>query len=128
MRNIKALTGLQQLQEYLVCGVALLKSFLYLIETSQVVKHLLCSKLKKKKKKRNHTCRHNFLLICSLLVFKIEVLIWVSFWKALKFQPLSGHASSNPRRQSQNIEMKYKTHIKLVHELYDTCFLYNVKN
>ena len=28
----------------------------------------------------------------------------------------------------QNIEMKYKTHIKLVHELYDTCFQYNVKN
>ena len=30
--------------------------------------------------------------------------------------------------QSKNIGMKYKTHIKLVHELYDTCFQYNVKN
>jgi hypothetical protein len=30
---------------------------------------------------------------------------------------------------SKNIEMKYKTHIKsLVHELYGTCFQYNVKN
>jgi len=28
----------------------------------------------------------------------------------------------------KNIEMKYKTHIKLVHELYGTCFMYNVKN
>ena len=35
---------------------------------------------------------------------------------------------SNPRRQSKNIEMKYKTHTKLVHELCDTCFQYNVKD
>ena len=34
---------------------------------------------------------------------------------------------SNPRRQSMNIEMKYKAHIKLVHELYGTCLQYNVK-
>ena len=37
-------------------------------------------------------------------------------------------ASSNPRRQSKNIEMKYKTRIKLVHELYGTRFQYNVEN
>ena len=35
---------------------------------------------------------------------------------------------SNPRHQSKNIEMKYKIHIKLVHESYGTCFQYNVKN
>ena len=28
----------------------------------------------------------------------------------------------------QELEMKYKTHVKLVHELYGTCFEYNVKN
>jgi hypothetical protein len=42
--------------------------------------------------------------------------------------PSIERASSNPRRQSKNIEMKYKTHIKLVHELFGTCFQYNVKN
>ena len=30
--------------------------------------------------------------------------------------------------QSKNIEMKYKTHVKRVHDLYGTCFQYNVKN
>ena len=35
---------------------------------------------------------------------------------------------SDPRRQSKNIEMEYKTHIKLVHELHGTRFQYNVKN
>ena len=61
-------------------------------------------------------------------VFKIEALLWVSFWRALTFQPFYWRAESNPRRQSKNIEMKYKTHIKLVHESYGTCFQYNVKN
>jgi hypothetical protein len=61
-------------------------------------------------------------------VIKMEAPMWVSFWRALKFQPCNWRASSNPRRQSKNIEMKYKTHIKLVHELYGTCFPYNVKN
>ena len=28
--------------------------------------------------------------------------------------------------KSKNIKIKYKTHIKLVHELYGTCFRYNV--
>ena len=46
-------------------------------------------------------------------VFKIEVLIWVSFWWALKFQSFNWRVGSNPRRQSKNIEMKHKTHIKL---------------
>ena len=30
--------------------------------------------------------------------------------------------------KSKNIEMKYKTHVKLVHELYGTCVQYNVDN
>ena len=29
--------------------------------------------------------------------------IWVSFWRSLKFQPLSWRVGSNPRRQSTNI-------------------------
>ena len=33
---------------------------------------------------------------------------------------------SNSRRQSKNIEMNYKIHIKVVHELYGTCFQDNV--
>ena len=28
--------------------------------------------------------------------------------------------------KSKNIETKYKTHIKRVHEIYGTCFQYNV--
>ena len=55
-------------------------------------------------------------------VFKIEAFIWVSYRRALKFQHFSWRVSWNPRRQSKNIELKYKTHIKLVHELYGTCF------
>ena len=30
--------------------------------------------------------------------------------------------------KSKNIEIKYKTHVKLVHELYGTCVQYNVNN
>jgi hypothetical protein len=56
-------------------------------------------------------------------VFKIEALIWVSFWRIIKFQPFGWRTGSNPQRKSKNIEMKYKPHhMKLVHELYDTCF------
>ena len=64
----------------------------------------------------------------SLAVFKIETLIWVSFWRAIEFQPFNWRASSNPRRQYKNIEMKYKSHSKRVHEFYGTCFQCNVKN
>ena len=45
-------------------------------------------------------------------VVKIEALIWVSIWRALKFQPFSWSVGSNPRCQSKNIEMIYKTYIK----------------
>ena len=38
------------------------------------------------------------------------------------------NVGSNPRRQSKNMNMKYKTHVKPMHELYVTCFQYNVKN
>ena len=48
--------------------------------------------------------------------FQFEGLSNFSPWKV----------GSNPRHQSKNIEMKYKTHFKLVHESYDTCFEYNV--
>jgi len=48
-------------------------------------------------------------------MFKIEALKRVSFLKALKFQPFSWSVCSNPTRQSKNIEKKYKTHIKHVH-------------
>ena len=41
---------------------------------------------------------------------------------------LSNFSPPNLRRQSKNIKMRYKTHIKFVHELYGTCFQYNVKN
>ena len=61
-------------------------------------------------------------------VFKIEALVWVSIWRALKFQPFKWIFGSIPRRQSKNIEMTYKTHIKLVHELCGICFQYNVIN
>ena len=63
---------------------------------------------------------HRNLSVCELIdrnrrtVFKIDVLRWVSFWRALKVQLFS----SNPRRQSKNIEMEYKTPIKLVYGLY----------
>ena len=54
----------------------------------------------------------------------IEALIWVSFWRAFEFQRFNWRVASNPRRQFKNIEMKYNTHIKHVHELYGTCFKY----
>ena len=64
----------------------------------------------------------NFVDICvPNPVLKIRALIWVSFRRVLKFQPFFRSASSNPRRQSKNIKMRYKTHIKLVHEFYGTC-------
>ena len=37
-------------------------------------------------------------------------------------------AGSIPGRQSKNIEMKYKTYIKVLYELYGACFQYNVEN
>ena len=43
----------------------------------------------------------------------------------LAFQLKGG---SNPRHQSNYIELKHKAHIKLVLELYGTCFEYDVKN
>ena len=61
-------------------------------------------------------------------MLKIEALIWISFWRALKFQLFNWRVGSNPKRQFKNTEMKYKTHIKLVRELYGICFQYNVKN
>ena len=51
-------------------------------------------------------------------VVKIEALIWVSFWRALKFFSFTWQVGSNPRHQSKNVEMQYKTHIKLVYDLY----------
>ena len=57
-------------------------------------------------------------IMLSPSVFKIEALIQVSFWRALKFQPCSWRVGSNPRRHSRIIEMKHMTHIKLVHEFY----------
>ena len=47
-------------------------------------------------------------------MFKIDAFIWVLFWRALKSQPFSWRVGSNLRRQSKNIEMECKTHIKLV--------------
>ena len=41
-------------------------------------------------------------------MFEIEDLIWVSFWKGLKFQHFSWRNGSNLSCQSKNIEMKFK--------------------
>jgi hypothetical protein len=60
-------------------------------------------------------------------VFKIEALVWVSLCRALKFQLFSWRVGSNLRHQFKNIEMNYKTHNKLVHESYGTCFQYDVQ-
>ena len=40
---------------------------------------------------------------------------------------VEGLVQFNPRRQSKNIELKYKIRVELVHGLYGTCFQYNVK-
>ena len=69
-----------------------------------------------KKEMASQNCRR------TVEVFKIEALIWVSFWRVFKFQLFSWRIGLNPRRQSMDIEMKDKIHIKLVHELHDTCF------
>ena len=68
--------------------------------------------LKLVKKNRNITTCNQLDLGTLRSVFKIEVLIWISFWRALIFQPFSWRVGSNPRRPSNNIKMKYKTHIK----------------
>ena len=41
----------------------------------------------------------------SWAMFKIEALVWVSFWRALKFQFFNQRACSDPRHQFKNIEM-----------------------
>ena len=56
----------------------------------------------------------NTLLVACSPVFKIEVLIWVSFWRALKFQPFRWRVGSNLRRQSKNIENE-------IQNSYQTC-------
>ena len=48
--------------------------------------------------------------------------------KGFQILALQLMVSSNPKRQSKKIKMKYKPHIELVHESYGTCFQYNVKN
>ena len=45
-------------------------------------------------------------------MFKIEAVIWVSFWRLLKLERFSWRVGSNPRCQSKNIEMK-NTKLKL---------------
>jgi hypothetical protein len=42
-------------------------------------------------------------------MFKVETLVRVSFWRALEFQPFSWRTGSNPRCQSKDILMNYKT-------------------
>ena len=63
-------------------------------------------------------------------MFKVEALIWVSIWRALKFQRFNWRVGSNSRRHFKNIQMKYKTHIKLAHDLYGICFyiMWRIKN
>jgi hypothetical protein len=58
--------------------------------------------------KRENSRRLALVIVVQPSSFKIEALIWISFWRALKFQPFSGRVDSNPRRQSKNIEMTYK--------------------
>ena len=43
-----------------------------------------------------------------LTAFKIEALVWVSFWRALKYRRFIRRVGSNARRQSKNINMKHK--------------------
>ena len=60
---------------------------------------------------------------------EIKGLIWVSSQRALKSQPFNRSVASNPRCQSENIEMKYKPHTKLAHESHTgTCFQRRTKN
>ena len=49
------------------------------------------------------------------------------FWRALKISTLQLKGWFKSRLQSKNIKMKYKIHIKVVHELCGTCFRYNVE-
>ena len=44
--------------------------------------------------------------------FSVEGLVQI-IWRALKFQSFSWQVGSNPRHQSMNIEMKYKTELKI---------------
>ena len=57
-------------------------------------------------------------------MFKIEASYEFDFEGLSNFSP----SVEGMVRQSKNIEIKYKTHIKRVHDVCDTCFQYNVKN
>ena len=52
------------------------------------------------------TTPHTHFMVHPMQLFKIEVLIWVSFWRALRFQPFTWTVGSNPKRQSKNVEMQ----------------------
>ena len=94
---------------------------LYLVQLSDTT-HMFRKTIRLFKILHRDLAKEVFCVFALGAVFKIGALTWVSFWRALKFQPFSRTAGSNPRRQSKNIEMKYKTHIKLVHGLHGTCF------
>ena len=57
-------------------------------------------------------------------MLKIEALIWISFWRALKYQHCDWKAYLNLGHQ-WIFPKKYKTHIKIMHDLHGTCFKYN---
>jgi len=64
-------------------------------------------------------------------VFKIEALIWVSFWRALKFEPFGWRASSNSRHQFNNIEIKYKKPILnlcMIYMVHASNTMWRIKN
>ena len=62
-------------------------------------------------------------------MFKIEAPIWILFLKGSQISALQLKGCfKNLKRQCKTIEIKYKIHIKLLHEVYGTCFKYNVKN
>ena len=59
---------------------------------------------------------------------RLKSLCEFHFEQLSNFSLSVGRFGSKPRCQSKNINMKYETHIKLVHELYGTSFQFSVKN
>ena len=100
--------------------------------TSQPHSTLPCSigsLLHNRSNSRPKCCLHVLYIACHYLEMRWFPSVFKD-WRALKFQFFSWRVGSNPRRQSKNIKMKYKTHIELVHQLYDTCFqfIWRIKN
>ena len=61
-------------------------------------------------------------------VFKIEALIWVSFWRFSNFMRSVGRVDSNSRSQSKNIGMKLVLNLRMNDMVHVLSTMWRIKN